>query len=113
MIPAILTFPVIFWSRGRVRWYPWEILAFVVPFGVWLTLRWQGADPPLQKGIDNLLESLFVGLGIPCAALIRVAVGHSLGNHGKTFATLLLLALCGLAVAVYFLTPDLGGRIGC
>ncbi|RYD23913.1 MAG: hypothetical protein EOP88_02280 [Verrucomicrobiaceae bacterium] len=113
VIPAILTFPVVFWSRRRVRWYPWELLAFVLPFAVWLTLKWQRVDPSLEKGIDNLLESLFVGLGIPCATLMRVAVGQSCGRYGKVLAMVLLLLLCGLAAAVYFFTPDLGGRIGC
>lgn len=113
VIPAFLTFPIVVWSRHRVRWYPWEILAFILPFCVWLTLTWTRFDPSLPKGIDNLIESLYVGLGIPSAALIRAATGRASGKHGKMFAAFLLLLLCGLAVGVYFFTPDLEGSLGC
>lgn len=113
IIPAFITAPIVFWSRHRVHWYPWELLAFILPFGIWLTLSWMRFAPSPPKGLDNLIESFYLGLGIPLVALIRAVVGRGCTTYERGFAGALLLLLCGLAAAIYFLIPDLGGSIGC
>ena len=113
IIPAFITVPIAVWSRHRVHWYSWEVLAFILPFGIWLALTWMRVAPWLPKGINNLGECFFLGLGIPLAALIRAAVGRGCKAYEMRFAGALLLLLCGLAAAIYFFTPDLGGSFGC
>ena len=113
IIPAFITVPIAIWSRHRVHWYPWELLAFILPFGIWLALTWLRVAPWLPKGINNFGECFYLGMWIPLAALIRAVVGRQCKAYEGGFAGVLLLLLCGLAAAIYYFTPDLGGSFGC
>ncbi|MBC7816245.1 MAG: hypothetical protein IAG10_05035 [Planctomycetaceae bacterium] len=67
-----------------------------------MLLSFFGSQP---KSMANFVESFYLAVAIPVAAFGRVL----LGNGEKQFAQSwrLLLMLCGIAVALYFLVPTL------
>jgi hypothetical protein len=102
-IAGLLTMPIVLFSAQRVRWQWWELSAFFVPFGLWTTFLF--SELSVGKSLANLGEPLYFSFAIPAAALIRVAAGP--GPAERVLAVTLLLAVCGMAVAVFFLVPPL------
>jgi hypothetical protein len=103
VIAAVLSSPVVFWGRNRVRWGPGDLLAFVLPFGVWLALSEFSA--PTGKSLANLIEPFYFALATPVAAPVRVL----LGGRGRQWVCSLCLAalVCLTAACVFWLTPPL------
>ena len=106
----ILSAPIVFFGRRRVKWRYWEALAFVLPFCGWmLVASLLEAYTTRTKGWGNMIEPWFIGPAIPIAALVRVIVG----KKGETLCALIIQAVLFLIGAlVAFLTPDLGGSLG-
>lgn len=106
-IAAVLCAPIVFFGRKRVHWQWWELLAFVLPFGVWLLLT---ASPLSigRKGIGNLVEPFYLALGVPVAAMVRLGVGQRPSRKGRVLViTVLIGVLCIAAAAVFFIVPPL------
>jgi hypothetical protein len=103
VIAGALTAPAVWLSRQRVGWHSWELLAFVLPFALWARLMM--SDLSTGKSLANLGEPFYFSFAISAAALIRVGLGQR-GNN-LIWACALLLGLCGVAVAVFFLVPPL------
>jgi len=105
---AALTAPIALLGRKRVHWRKWELLAFVLPFVVWMLLM--ASDLACsRKTAWNYPEGLCFAPAIPLAAIVRVAVGSRRG--GQWWAAGLLIALCGVAAAVFFLVPPWRGGV--
>ena len=107
-IAAVLSAPFVFFGRKRAQWRWWELLAFVLPFAVWLLLT----DSSLsigRKGYGNLNEIFYLALGVPLAAMVRVAIGPrpAVRAHVGWVAAALVGVLCVAAAAVFFLVPPI------
>jgi hypothetical protein len=112
-VAAVLSFPIVLLARRRVHWYSWELLAFVLPFCAWFALQYFWPTPSSAKGISNAFnEPVYIGLAVPVVALIRVLGGRGREADERMLAAILLLALCGVAAIVFFVTPNLGGTFG-
>ncbi len=102
-IAAISTAPIVFLGRKRVHWSPYDLLAFVLPFSVWLVLMESSGVE--GKSLANLGEPLYFSLSVPAAALMRVIVGNRV-RVGICSISLVML-LCLVATCVYWWTPAL------
>src|SRR5512133_1054791 len=103
-IAAVLTAPLVAIGRNRVHWQPWEVLAFLLPFALWLVLMLT----PLatgRKSVSNLIEPLCFSLSIPLAALLRTVIGTRFSERG--LAGCLLALVCLGAITSFFIVPCL------
>ena len=119
--PAIvLSAPAIGLGWQRVRWYWWEMFAFILPVSTWFMAMclWQEHynEPHgiafSNKGVGNVfIEPVLLGLCVPIAALIRILLGkgRALEQRGVAVATLLGLSLVGLLI--FFAVPYLHGTM--
>ena len=101
-----LCVPIVLLGRKRAHWRPWELLAVVLPFSVWVLLM----VSPLsigRKGSGNLVEPFYLALGVPIAAIVRVWTGPRLLRPAQInlLIAALLGALCTAGAAVFFLVP--------
>jgi hypothetical protein len=104
-IAALLTGPIVFLGRRRVRWQPWELSAFVVPFAVWALLMVSDHSTG-KKSLSNLFgEPIYFSIAIPMAAAIRILLGSSMRE--TQFAGGLIFGLCVLTAVVFFVVPSL------
>lgn len=87
-------------SRKRVHWEWWESLALILPYGTFVALMFSDLAP---KNALNFFEGWLIGVAIPIAALVRVAVGARIKE--RLCAALLMGLLCIVAVIVYFTCP--------
>ncbi len=99
-VPLAFIIPL---SRKRVHWRWWESLALIFPYGVFLALMFFNFAP---KSPLNIFDSAFIGMAVPIAALVRVAVGAR--TDERFCATLLMCSLCAVAALVYFTCPEAG-----
>jgi hypothetical protein len=97
-----LSAPFVKLGRKRVHWGLLDLLAFLLPFAVWVALM-NISDQ--GKTLANLIEPLIFGLAIPVAALIRVIVGPHAEERASSIS--LVAALCLVAAGVYKFTPAL------
>lgn len=109
---ALVSLPIVWLGRHRVRWHRWELVAFLAPFCVWFIL--QGfllPAPPAAKGFNNAIaEPFFVALAIPLVAAIRAVAGKGLDDvDERVFAGVLQAFPCAMAAGVHLFTPNLGG----
>lgn len=104
VIALMLSGPILYFGRKRAHIHPWELLALVLPFLIWAALILS----PLalgRKTLGNIMEPLYFGLAIPLAAFIRVLIGRHIPEW--LCALFLQVALCGVAVWVFFSVPPL------
>lgn len=102
VVAMSLAAPIVFVGRRRAQWQPWELLAFVLPFSIWMGLMFSDLE---SKSMSNMSESVILASTLPIAAFIRIWFG---GMRNQRFCACVLIAiLCGAAVGVYFLTPAL------
>jgi peptidoglycan/LPS O-acetylase OafA/YrhL len=103
-IAAVLSAPIVFFGRKRVRWHAWELLLLILPFTVWAVLMFSDYSTG-TKTLANLGEPFFFALGVPIAALVRVALGSRVRE--PVCAASAIAALCLAAAAVFFTVPPL------
>ena len=99
VIAINLAAPFLYYGAERAQWRAWEFTAFVVPYLTWATAML------IDSSNMNFDASLFLIPAIPVAAAIRVWIGA--GKWQNLVSALLIAALCGVALAIYFLTPSL------
>jgi peptidoglycan/LPS O-acetylase OafA/YrhL len=102
-LAVVLTAPIVLLSLGRVEWRWWEASVFVLPFVIWAMLF--TSELSLGKSLANLGEPFYFGFAIPAAALLRVVMARRVPE--RLCGAILVAAVCGAAVAVFFLTPPL------
>jgi hypothetical protein len=102
-IAAVLSVPVVFFGRRRVHWQWWELSVLVLPFIVWTLLMFSLSTG--RKSLANLGEPFLFSFAVPLAALARVCIGTRFPE--RRFAVALILALCSVAIAVFFGVPSL------
>ncbi len=108
-VAVAISFPIVLLGRHRVEWRGWDLLAFAVPFCVWLVFWLYGHKT--NKGISNILgEPLLLSLAMPLAAFFRICIGRVF-KAPHTVAALIAL-LCIGAALIYFYAPDMGGSLG-
>jgi len=78
------------------------LLAVILPFAVWAILF---ASPLSvgRKSLENLVEAGFLAIGVPMAALVRVAISSWLSE--PVCAGVIIALLCVVAVAIFFAVP--------
>src|SRR4051812_40522710 len=97
-----LSAPILFLGRKRIGWSRWLLLAFIIPFCVWLGLMLS----PLandRKSLSNLGEPVYISFTMPLLALVRVALGKKVPE--RLYAITLLTVLSALAAALFFFVP--------
>jgi hypothetical protein len=101
-IALSLSAPILFFGRKRVHWHSWELLAVILPFAVWAILF---ASPLSvgRKSLVNLVEAVFLSIGVPMAALVRLGISSWLSE--RVCAGVLIALLCVVAVAIFFAVP--------
>lgn len=103
-IACVLSAPIVYFGRRRVHWQLWELLVLVLPFGVWTVLMFSELSTG-KKSLSNLGEPFYFAVGIPVAALARVAIGSQVSE--RMCAGALIAMLCIVAGGVFFLVPAL------
>ncbi len=104
LIALALALPIARSGRTRVRWKPWELLAVVIPFLVWIAFMTSALGNG-RKSLSNLIESVFLSFMVPLAALVRIRMGSRVSENA--IAGILIAGLCVLAAGVFWLTPAL------
>jgi len=102
VVGAALAAPILFFGRKRIGWANWELLAFVIPFCVWVVLMLS----PLatgRKSLANLGQPVYISFAMPALAFVRVAVGRRLSE--RVYAACFIITLCVVAAAVFFMVP--------
>lgn len=105
VVAAVVVSPIVFFSRKRVRWHSWELLAVVVPFCVWLGLMLSDLSNGIKSLSNLVVEPGILGLTLALGALARVAMSNRLSD--KTASRMTLVILCFGAAAVYWSVPGL------
>jgi hypothetical protein len=102
-IAIVLSAPIVYFGRQRAHWRWYDLLAVVVPFAIWWTLFMS----PLSQGksMGNFAECIYLSVAVPPAAYLRVGIGTSV--HKDSYFVGIIALLCGIAVAIFFLTPSL------
>src|ERR1043166_5476517 len=100
-IGLVLTSPILFFGRKRARWEWWELVAIVLPFSLWSGLMF--SELSTGKSLANLVECIYISFAVPVVAFVRVWVGGKI--HQRRYSAALIGLLCGVAAAVFFLTP--------
>jgi hypothetical protein len=103
-IAAVLSAPVVLFSRKRIHWRRYELLVFVIPFAIWFSLC--GFTGIRSKTLSNAaIEPAMFSLAVPIAALVRVVIGARISERACVAG--LIAAVSVVAVGVYFLVPGL------
>jgi hypothetical protein len=102
IIGALLSAPIVLLGRKRAHWSPLDLLAFLLPFGVWGALM---NAHSVSKSLANLSEPFFFAFAIPVAALLRVVLGAHVNERACSTGLVVLLIL--VAAGVYQWTPAL------
>ncbi|MBM4069392.1 MAG: hypothetical protein FJ271_10655 [Planctomycetes bacterium] len=94
MLALTLSIPIAAWSR--FRWHRWEILALIVPYGVWA----------LTLALDtNPAGWVLLSVAIAVATLIRVVVGNR--HPGSACPKILMGSLCVIAFLLIWIMPPM------
>jgi hypothetical protein len=102
VIGASLSAPIVFFGRKRVHWNLLDLLAFLIPFGIWVALMNASAQ---GKTLANLAEPIYFSFAIPVAALVRVMVGAQSKERACSIDLVGLLSL--VAAGFYWWMPAL------
>ena len=103
VVAVVFSAPIVFFGRTRVHWSRWDLLAFVLPFGVWLALMESSAG--VGKSLANLVEPVYFSFAVPIAALVRVMLGARVRERACSIS--LVALLCLTAICVFRWTPPL------
>lgn len=103
-IAGFLTAPIVFFGRRRVHWRVWEVVVFIAPFIIWCALMFSGLEAG-RKSLSNLGEPFYFALAIPVAAAVRVIIGNR--GSQRLVAGVLVVIVCLVAVATFFIVPPL------
>src|SRR5215204_6208868 len=100
LVAAVLSGPLLYLGRRRVSPEQWELAVFVLPFLIWALLMEFGKEG--KTLVNFFVEPYYLSLAIPFAVLARLLTGDCVKQ--KLWSSLLILLICGTAVAVCFLT---------
>ena len=102
IVSLVLSSPFIIFGWRRAHWMPWEWVALIIPFYTWAYFM---VFHGLGKSLANLAsEFIIVSLATALAVIVRVGFGPRMR---KAVVFVLLLFLCGVAIATYILVPSL------
>lgn len=104
IVAATLTAPIVLFTRRRVHWQVWELLAFFLPFLVWTILMFSNLSTG-RKSLSNLAEPALLGFSIGIAALAHVGLVSRLRERRSAWT--LIVGLCFIAAGIFFVTPPL------
>ena len=104
LIPMVsVSIPAWYFSRHRVQWTKWEIMAFFLPVTVWFVLIY---FKDFHRSLSNAaVEPFCLGVVISLFALVRIILGNRL-NQKRIFSytTFLFFAV---PVSFWLLFPGL------
>ena len=106
VVVAVVVSPVVFQTRRRVLWQWWELLAVVIPFGVWAAMMFSGMSTGSKTLSNFLIEPCVLSLALALGALARVSMSARIPE--KPAAVAILVGLCLVAAGVYWMVPALG-----
>jgi hypothetical protein len=102
VMPGVGIIVIVVLGHQQVSWRAWELLLFIVPFVIWMSL------PPIGtlgvKSLGNLIELICISGGIIVAALLRVFVSE---KRFKLSPLIIFIALCVAVIVMYYLIPPL------
>ena len=102
-IAAVLSAPIIYFSRKRIHWHKGELAVLVIPFLIWILCGFIGVLP---KSLSNaFIEPAMISVAVPIAALARVALGARISE--KVCSISLIGAVTVVAICLYFIVPCL------
>ena len=74
VVAAVVVSPVVFLTRHRVHWQWWELLAVVIPFGVWAALMFSDASTGSKTLSNFVIEPCVLSVALALGALARVSM---------------------------------------
>jgi hypothetical protein len=104
ILTLLVASPILFFGRRRASWEPRDLLALVLPFGVWLTLMLT----PWSRGKtfgNALVEGLWISAAVAAAALVRVWMTNV--PPRRRYFWLVMAAMCLVGVIAFISTPPL------
>lgn len=104
VIGGVLAAPLFLWGRRRGNWSYWELLVFVVPFGVCTLLMFSSLSTG-RKSLANLAEPFYFALIFPTTVAGQISVGKRLS--AATSASLVVATVAVAEVVIFFVTPSL------
>ena len=104
-VAVVVISPVVFLTRKRVHWHTWELLAVVVPFGIWWILMLSDLSTGIKTLSNMVIEPGILALTLALGALARVAMSASIPE--KTASKITLVALCFGAAVLFRIVPGL------
>jgi hypothetical protein len=96
ILGAALTAPILFLGRKRVGWAKWQWLMLMVPFCLWVLLM-ASPLPAGRRSLTCLGTPIFISLGMPLLAFVRVAAGRTFSE--KLHFASSMAVLSGIVVA--------------
>lgn len=105
LVAMVLISPVVFLTRRRVHWQPVELLAFVLPFGVWVGLMFSNLSTGAKSLSNLVVEPALLAVGLILGALARVVMSRWVPNQSASWYT--LGGLCLLSALVFWIVPPL------
>src|SRR4051812_11360468 len=94
LIGAGLSAPILFLGRKRIGWANWELLAFVVPFSIWVALMLSPLSAG-RKSLANIGEPVCISFAMPALALLRIILARKLSE--RIYATTFIITLSAVA----------------
>jgi hypothetical protein len=104
VIAVVISAPIVYLSRNRVDWHPAYLIAFVVPFVLWLLAPL--LFPSHGKSMTNFaVEVGAITLSLPIILLFRAILGRSISKRLGVVGVIGMT--CAVALVVYFAVPPL------
>lgn len=106
VVAAVVVSPVVFLTQRRVHWQWWELLAVVIPFGVWAAMMFSDMSAGSKSLSNFVIEPCVLSLALVFGVLARVSISARIPE--KTAAAATMVGLCLVAAGVFWVIPALG-----
>jgi hypothetical protein len=102
LMPGVGAIVIVVLGYQRASWRAWELLLFIVPFVIWMSLHPIGTLG--VKSLANLIELMWIGGGVIVAALLRLFVNE---KRFRLSPFIIFISLCVAVIVMYYLVPPL------
>jgi len=105
LIAVVVVSPAVFLTKRRVQWQAFELLAFILPFGVWMGLMFSNLSTGAKSLSNLVVEPALLAVGLILGVLARVVMSGWIPN--QTASRYTLGGLCLLGALVFWIVPYL------
>jgi peptidoglycan/LPS O-acetylase OafA/YrhL len=105
LVAAVVVAPVVVFTRNRVNWRFWELLALVLPFCIWLALMLSDRSAGSKSLSNFVVEPGILAATVAIGALARGAISRRISDNWAFGAA--LAGICAAAALVFRFVPTL------